>query len=116
MAAIINSLVILAMTVVITSEAIVEELSVGTPAHEVEAFFELHETKWHFFERENAPFRSPDYPWLESDTSYYSGRIRAVRSRWWMPSFGKSIHVFVGISPNGTVSQVVTSVGFTGYP
>jgi len=109
-----SSLVVLSMMVVISSAEIKADLAPGTPAAEVKRYFEEIETELYYVNRDNPQFRVPDYPWLESDKAYYVALVRGVRSKWWLPSFGAVIQVFIGISSDGTVSQVVTFETRTG--
>lgn len=80
----------------------------GMPAEEARVYLTSIADLIKYVEHgEEDSLRVPSYPWLESDVGYYRLYVGEVKSRWWMPSFGVAWYVWVGISKENAVSQVI---------
>ncbi len=102
------SAVILAMSIVITKEEILEVVPVGTAEIEAIEYFEslTDRDRIHYYTRENSPVGSVSYELQEGERSYYMIGIENVRYAWWRPSLGRRLVVIVVISDAGVVSHI----------
>lgn len=91
-------------SIVLTTEIVEQALPMGTPKETVEAYLTDigAERVWRPRGRNDSAVRS--FPWKDEDIGVLTGIVREVRTRWWLPSFGKVIIVHIGISADGTVS------------
>lgn len=111
-------LVVLAISVVITREQILEDISAGTHRAEVEAYFEelTDKERIRFITRENSRTGTVSHDLREGEQGYYVIGLENVRKHWWWPSFGSHLTVIVVISEEDTVTDILFFGGRTGWP
>ena len=102
---------LLFVTIVISKAEIFDNLPVGTTRDEAEQYLHEISNQVSFESRASDRGGTPRYPWMENEIGYLRTWIRDVRTISWLPSlFGeKAFNVRIGISEEGTVTQVLIS-------
>ena len=100
-------LVITMASIVLTTEMVEQALPKGTSREAAEAYLSDIGADIHWRPRERNDSATRDFPWSDEDIGVLdSGIIRNVRSKWWLPSFGKAMIIHIGISEDGRVTEI----------
>lgn len=103
-----GSIALFISVLVMTQSKLEAAIPLGMPSEEAKVYLTTIAEEVRYFELgEYDNLIAPSYPWQDSDIGYYRVYLGYVKSKWWLPSFGITWNVWVGISENHTVSQVV---------
>ncbi len=104
-------------SIVLTTEMVELALPEGTSREVAEAYLTSMGVDSIWRPRDPADAAIADFPWTEDDIGVLdSGIIRNVRSKWWMPSFGKVMIIHIGISVDGKVTELDFQEFLSGWP
>lgn len=109
---------LIAISVVITREQILQDLEIGTHRDEVVEYFEelTDEERISFITREDTMRGTVSHDIREGEKGYYIVGLRNVQENWWWPSFGSHLTVIVVISEDDTVTEIKFVGSRTGWP
>lgn len=108
----ITATLILLIGLVITQHEIEESIPIGSPAEDAVVYLQSIGGEPRYYESsEQDALKVPSYPWLDSDVGYYRAYLTNVRPHWWSIPRGRFWRVWVGVSTNGSVSQVIIRGG-----
>ncbi len=112
------SLSVLLVALVITREQILNDIPVGTPKLQVEAYFEelTDREDIRYFTRENSRQGTVSHDLAPGESGYLIIGLSYVKDRWWHISLGRHLAVIVVISDSNLVSEVKFVGGRTGWP
>lgn len=100
--------IVLSIGIVISQKEIITAIPIGTDIRDAVAYLEIIDSNPRYFGDDSEdPLLSPSYPWLESDVGYYRALLENVRPRWWSLPRGRYWRIWVGVSDDGKVTQVI---------
>lgn len=104
-------------SIVLTTEMVEHALPQGSSREMAEAYIANLGVEPIWRPRDPADAAISDFPWSEEDIGVLdTGIIRNVRSKWWMPSFGKVMIIHIGISADDKVTELDFQEFLSGWP